>query len=342
MAGLCEGGNEPAGSLKAIYIQQLAMVRRYEKIPESRNYRNSAVLGKSDTSFKAVANLAVKFEIRNTSRTMDEIAASNNLVVICRAMHDGASKVSGCSGQHLWSVQFREIQPECIPELINSFLVAFRDGSSKATVTRLILNALVSVFEMFHTSPNTAGDHAHISVCMLKPEVNFNGRFSVFKKKFNDSTLSKRIIVVDHFENIACDHVLEANDVIICQYIVTDRLDTATCTHSLLSTDVHIRTDHVRYTLRYLHCFSVVFCPHPSDSALNGILIFSVDGIGDIEMIFDEMRPKIRYILPYICITVGENLGKNLTSNQPKGNQTHARTQLRIRRQAPQHRLDAK
>ncbi|KAJ4450369.1 hypothetical protein ANN_01790 [Periplaneta americana] len=52
----------------------------------------------------------------------------------------------------------------------------------------------------------------------------------------------------------------------------TDRLDTATCTHTLLSTDVHIRTDHVRYTLRYLHCFSVVFCPHPSDSALNGIL----------------------------------------------------------------------
>ncbi|KAJ4448790.1 hypothetical protein ANN_00181 [Periplaneta americana] len=52
----------------------------------------------------------------------------------------------------------------------------------------------------------------------------------------------------------------------------TDRLDTATCTHTLLSTDVHIRTDHVRYTLRYLHCFSVVSCPHPSDSALNGIL----------------------------------------------------------------------
>ncbi|KAJ4445894.1 hypothetical protein ANN_12580 [Periplaneta americana] len=54
--------------------------------------------------------------------------------------------------------------------------------------------------------------------------------------------------------------------------ISTDRLDTATCTHTLLSTDVHIRTYHVRYTLRSLHCFSVVSCPHPSDSALNGIL----------------------------------------------------------------------
>ncbi|KAJ4428110.1 hypothetical protein ANN_24124 [Periplaneta americana] len=52
-------------------------------------------------------------------------------------------------------------------------------------------------------------------------------------------------------------------------YDRTDRLDTATCTHTLLSTDVHIRTDHVRYTLRYLHCFSVDSYPHSSDSALN-------------------------------------------------------------------------
>ncbi|KAJ4436379.1 hypothetical protein ANN_19011 [Periplaneta americana] len=56
----------------------------------------------------------------------------------------------------------------------------------------------------------------------------------------------------------------------------TDRLDTATCTQTLLSTDVHIRTDHVRYTLRYLHCFSVDSCPHPSDSALNGILAVKI------------------------------------------------------------------
>ncbi|KAJ4449826.1 hypothetical protein ANN_01232 [Periplaneta americana] len=53
----------------------------------------------------------------------------------------------------------------------------------------------------------------------------------------------------------------------------TDRLDTETCANTLLSTDLHIRTDHVRYTLRYLHCFSVVSCPHPSDSAFNGILL---------------------------------------------------------------------
>ncbi|KAJ4430082.1 hypothetical protein ANN_22291 [Periplaneta americana] len=45
--------------------------------------------------------------------------------------------------------------------------------------------------------------------------------------------------------------------------------------HILLSTDVHIRTDHVRYTLRYLHCFSVVSCLHTSDSTLNGILFIA-------------------------------------------------------------------
>ncbi|KAJ4435850.1 hypothetical protein ANN_18469 [Periplaneta americana] len=60
---------------------------------------------------------------------------------------------------------------------------------------------------------------------------------------------------------------------VLARYNPTDRLDTASCTHTLLSADVHIRTDHVRYTLRYMHCFSVVSCPHPSDSALNGILI---------------------------------------------------------------------
>ncbi|KAJ4436595.1 hypothetical protein ANN_16628 [Periplaneta americana] len=43
----------------------------------------------------------------------------------------------------------------------------------------------------------------------------------------------------------------------------TDRLDTATCTHTLLSTDVHIRTDHVRYTLRYTSHENMTTFPHP-------------------------------------------------------------------------------
>ncbi|KAJ4433436.1 hypothetical protein ANN_15734 [Periplaneta americana] len=39
--------------------------------------------------------------------------------------------------------------------------------------------------------------------------------------------------------------------------------------------------------------------------------LFSVDEIGDSEMIFGEMRPRIRHRLPCIHITAGENLGKN-------------------------------
>ncbi|KAJ4426715.1 hypothetical protein ANN_26513 [Periplaneta americana] len=62
-------------------------------------------------------------------------------------------------------------------------------------------------------------------------------------------------------------------------------------THTLLSTDVHIRTDHVRYTLRYLHCFSVVSCPHPSDSALNGILT-----VFDCNFRLSHCRTRIPYL----------------------------------------------
>ncbi|KAJ4451599.1 hypothetical protein ANN_03068 [Periplaneta americana] len=105
------------------------------------------------------------------------------------------------------------IQPKCIPELINSFLVVFCGGSSRMTATMVILDARVPIFEMFHPSPNTAGTHAHISVCTLKSEMNFSSRFFFFNKEFNDSTLLKRTIVVDHFANIVCGHIIEVNDV---------------------------------------------------------------------------------------------------------------------------------
>ncbi|KAJ4445519.1 hypothetical protein ANN_12199 [Periplaneta americana] len=41
-----------------------------------------------------------------------------------------------------------------------------------------------------------------------------------------------------------------------------------------------------------------------------------VDGIGDSEMVFGEMSWRIRHRLPDICLTVGENLGKNPTRIQ--------------------------
>ncbi|KAJ4438919.1 hypothetical protein ANN_14873 [Periplaneta americana] len=159
MAGLCEGGNEPADSLKAIYYIKVVDIR----FPEKNQY------------FRVCAHLKIN--------------------------------------------EVQEIQPKCIPELINSFLVAFR-GDSSTTATRLILDASVPIFGMFHPSPNTAGAHAHISVCKLKSEVNFSSRFFFFNKEFNDSTLSKRTIVIDHFANIIYGHMIEVNDVTICQSIV--------------------------------------------------------------------------------------------------------------------------
>ncbi|KAJ4436522.1 hypothetical protein ANN_16553 [Periplaneta americana] len=45
----------------------------------------------------------------------------------------------------------------------------------------------------------------------------------------------------------------------------------------------------------------------------NAVSTTSVDGIGDGEMVFDEMKPKIRHRLPDIRLTVGENLRKNPT-----------------------------
>ena len=49
------------------------------------------------------------------------------------------------------------------------------------------------------------------------------------------------------------------------------------------------------------------------NDAVSTTRLFSVDEIGDSEMIFGEMRPRIRQRLPCIHITVGENLGKNPT-----------------------------
>ncbi|KAJ4440592.1 hypothetical protein ANN_08738 [Periplaneta americana] len=62
------------------------------------------------------------------------------------------------SGHYLWSVQVQEIQPKCIAELINSFLVAFCGGSSRATATRLTLDAPES-----RSSPIEGGAHEKAS-----------------------------------------------------------------------------------------------------------------------------------------------------------------------------------
>ncbi|KAJ4443948.1 hypothetical protein ANN_05737 [Periplaneta americana] len=49
------------------------------------------------------------------------------------------------------------------------------------------------------------------------------------------------------------------------------------------------------------------------NDAVSTTRLFSVDEIGDSDMIFGDMSPRIRHRLPCIHITVGENLGKNPT-----------------------------
>ncbi|KAJ4429997.1 hypothetical protein ANN_22201 [Periplaneta americana] len=46
--------------------------------------------------------------------------------------------------------------------------------------------------------------------------------------------------------------------------------------------------------------------------------LFSVDEIGDSEMVFGEMKPRIRHRLPGIHFVVGENVGKNPTREEHK------------------------
>ncbi|KAJ4452004.1 hypothetical protein ANN_03516 [Periplaneta americana] len=67
--------------------------------------------------------------------------------------------------------------------------------------------------------------------------------------------------------------------------------------------------------------------------------------IGDSEMIFGEMRPRIRHRLSDICLIVGENLGKNPTSDVIVGTDLPMATVecdfLRLRQQFPESPLKA-
>ncbi|KAJ4443721.1 hypothetical protein ANN_05396 [Periplaneta americana] len=63
--------------------------------------------------------------------------------------------------------------------------------------------------------------------------------------------------------------------------------------------------------------------------------LFSIDEIGDSEMVFGEMRPRIRHRLPGIHLMVGKNLGKTQPDIGPSGDRTRIRAQLQTGRQEP-------
>ena len=75
------------------------------------------------------------------------------------------------------------------------------------------LDARVPIFKMFHPSSNTARTQAHTSIRTLKSLVNFCSRDFLFHKKFEDSTLAKRHIVVGHFLRSDTGHVMQAIDI---------------------------------------------------------------------------------------------------------------------------------
>ncbi|KAJ4451697.1 hypothetical protein ANN_03167 [Periplaneta americana] len=64
--------------------------------------------------------------------------------------------------------------------------------------------------------------------------------------------------------------------------------------------------------------FLKAICNWLFNDAVSTTRKFSVDEIGDSEMIFGQVRPRIRHRLPCILIMVGENLGKTQPGNQPK------------------------
>ena len=125
-------------------------------------------------------------------------------IISCTAL----CPISKCSGYCVHSHT-----PVILNDLIHSLLVAFSGGWSRATAPRLILDARVPIFKMFHPSSNTVRTHAHTSISTLKSLVNFCSRDFLFHKKFDDRTLAKRHIVVGHFVRSDTGYVMEAIDV---------------------------------------------------------------------------------------------------------------------------------
>ncbi|KAJ4425527.1 hypothetical protein ANN_27721 [Periplaneta americana] len=71
------------------------------------------------------------------------------------------------------------------------------------------------------------------------------------------------------------------------------------------------------------------------NDAVSTARLFSVDGIGYSEMIFREMRPRIRHRLPDICLKIEKNLEKTQPGNQSKWELNPRSSATPDRRQAP-------
>ncbi|KAJ4434908.1 hypothetical protein ANN_23479 [Periplaneta americana] len=85
-------------------------------------------------------------------------------------MNDGASKLSVYIGSIYDLSTFKKFNQNASQNSSTLSLLRSVEAVRERPLRRLILDARVPIFEMFHQSPNTAGAHAHISVCTLKPE----------------------------------------------------------------------------------------------------------------------------------------------------------------------------
>jgi hypothetical protein len=95
---------------------------------------------------------------------------------------------------------FSDCNPSVLSdELVNFLLVALSCSSSRSTTARTIGDVRVSVLKMFHPPSDTADTSAGISIHTTKSLLDDSCRVSLFHKKFNDSTLTKRHVGDSHF-----------------------------------------------------------------------------------------------------------------------------------------------
>jgi hypothetical protein len=93
---------------------------------------------------------------------------------------------------------------ECYPsvlsdELVDFLLVALICSKSLPNTARLIGDVRFAVLKMFHPPSDTADTHADIPIHTTKSLIDDFCRFSLFRMKFSDSTLTKRHVGDSYF-----------------------------------------------------------------------------------------------------------------------------------------------
>jgi hypothetical protein len=97
------------------------------------------------------------------------------------------------------AVSLTVILRSCLMSSSTFFLLRSVASVLWSTTARLIGDVRVPVLKMFHPPSDTVGTHADISIHIMKSIVDDSCRVSLFHKKFNDTTLRKRMSVTAIF-----------------------------------------------------------------------------------------------------------------------------------------------